>query len=52
MDIKATFYRPEVDEEVYLELPKHFKKLDGDGNKLVCKLNDSIHKLKQAAKKW
>ena len=31
---------PKIDEEVYLEQPKGFKKLDSNGNKLVCKLKN------------
>ena len=50
MDVKAAYLHPKIDEEVYLEQPKGFEKLDSNGNKLVCKLTKSIYGLKQAAK--
>ena len=53
MDVKAAYLHPKIDEEVYLEQPKSFEKLDSNGgNKLVCKLKKSIYGLKQAAKNW
>ena len=52
MDVKAAYLHPKIDEEVYLEQPKGFEKLDRNGNKLVCKLKKSIYGLKQAAKNW
>ena len=52
MDVKAAYLHPKIDEEVYLEQPKGFEKLDSNGNKLVCKLKKSIYGLKQAAKNW
>ena len=52
MDVKAAYLNPKIDEEVYLEQPKGFEKLDNNGNKLVCKLKKSICGLKQAAKNW
>ena len=52
MDVKAAYLHPKINEEVYLEQPKGFEKLDNNGNKLVCKLKKSIYGLKQAAKNW
>ena len=52
MDVKAAYLHPKIDEEVNLEQPKGFEKLDSNGNKLVCKLKKSIYGLKQAAKNW
>ena len=52
MDVKSAYLHPKIDEEVYLEQPKGFEKLDSNGNKLVCKLKKSIYGLKQAAKNW
>ena len=40
MDVKAAYLHPKIDEEVYLEQPKDFEKLDINGNKLVCKLKN------------
>ena len=52
MDVKAAYLHPKINEEVYLEQPKGFEKLDNNGKKLVCKLKKSIYGLKQAAKHW
>ena len=52
MDLKAAYLHPKIDEEVYLDQPKDFEKLDSNCNKLVCKLKKSIYGLKQAAKNW
>ena len=52
LDVKSAYLHPEIKEEIYLEQPTGFEKLDSSGNKLVCKLNKSIYGLKQAAKNW
>ena len=52
MDGKSAYLHPEIKEEIYLEQPTGFEKLDSSGNTLVCKLNKSIYGLKQAAKNW
>ena len=52
MDVKSAYLHPEIKEEIYLEQPTGFEKLDSSGKKLVCKLNKSIYGLKQAAKNW
>ena len=52
LDVKEAYLHPKIDEEVYLEQPKGFEKLDSNSNKLVCKLTKSIYGLKQAAKNW
>ena len=52
MDVKLAYLHPEIKEEIYLEQPTGFEKLDSSGKKLVCKLNKSIYGLKQAAKNW
>ena len=38
MDVKAVYLHSKIHEEIYLEQPKGFEKLDSNGNKLVCKL--------------
>ena len=52
MDVKAGYLHHKIEEEVYLEQPKGFEKIDSNGNKLVCKRKKSIYGLKQAAKNW
>ena len=50
MDVKSAYLHPEIKEEIYLEQPSGFEKIDPTGKKLVCRLNKSIYGLKQAAK--
>ena len=38
MDVKAAFLHPKIDEQVYLEKPKFFEKLDSNDNNLVSEL--------------
>ena len=52
MDVKSAYLHPEIKEEIYLEQPTGYEKLNSSGKKLVCKLNKSIYGLKQAAKNW
>ena len=52
MDVKSAYLHPEIKEEIYLEQPSGFEKIDPTGKKLVCRLNKSIYGLKQAAKNW
>ena len=52
MDVKSAYLHPKVKEEIYLEQPQGFEKVDDRGTKLVCRLNKSIYGLKQAAKNW
>ena len=52
MGVKSAYLHPEIKEEVYLEQPSGFEKRDPTRRKLVCRLNESIYGLKQAAKNW
>ena len=52
MDVKSAYLHPQIKEEIYLEQPTGSAETDSSGNKLVCKLNKSIYRLKQAAKNW
>ena len=36
MGLKAVYLHPKTDEEVYLEQPKGFEKIDSNRHKLVC----------------
>ena len=51
-DVKSAYLHPEIREELYLEQPMGFEKLDSCGKKLVCRSNKWIYGLKQAAKNW
>ena len=50
MDVKSADLHPKINEEICLEQPSGFDKLETSGKNLVCKLNKSIYVLKQAAK--
>ena len=50
MDIKTAFLNGDLDEDVYMEQPTGFAEVGKED--LVCKLNKSIHGLKQALRRW
>ena len=50
MDVKTTFLNGDIDEDVYMEQPTGFAEVGKED--LVCKLNKSIHGLKQALRRW
>jgi len=47
MDVTTAFLHPDLDEEIYMELPDGYK-LNGE----VCRLKKSIYGLKQASRAW
>ena len=47
MDVTTAFLHPDLDEEIYMELPEGYK-LNGD----ICQLKKSIYGLKQASRAW
>ena len=49
MDIKITFLKRELEEEVYMIQPESF--ISTDESK-VCKLQRSVYGLKQASRSW
>ena len=51
-DVKTAFLHSSIEEKVYLEQPQEFVKQGSDGERLVCRLNESIYGLKQAANNW
>ena len=55
MDVNTAFLIPEIDEEIYMELPKGWPTglMDGDGDSSkVAKLRKSLYGLKQAPRVW
>ena len=51
-DVTTAFLHLPIEKEVYLEQPQEFEKQGSDGEKLVCRLNESIYGLKQADNNW
>ena len=50
MDVKTTFLNGDLDEDMYMEQLTGFAEVGKED--LVCKLNKSIHGLKQALRRW
>ena len=50
MDIKTAFLNSNLEEDIYMQQPEWFV-VDRKGN-LVCKLQKSIYRLKQASRSW
>lgn len=49
-DVKNAFLNGKINEIIYMEQPKGF--VDNDKKGMVCKLNNNIYGLKQAARIW
>ena len=52
IDFKTAFLNPDVEEELYMELPSGMPDTDGQGHKLAARLNKCIYGLKQASRTW
>ena len=50
MDVKTAFLHGDVEEEIYMSQPDGFK-VDGK-EKMVCKLDKSLYRLKQSLRQW
>ena len=52
-DIKTAFLRGDLEEYIYMKLPKDFERFDDEsGDELICHLLKSIYGLKQSARCW
>ncbi|CAB4030147.1 uncharacterized protein K02A2.6-like, partial [Paramuricea clavata] len=52
MDVKAAYLNAPIDCDIFVEQPKGYEKVKGNGKKLVCKLNKSLYGLKQSGRNW
>lgn len=50
MDVYNVFLQGDLQEEVYMEIPRGFSNQWENGNNLVCRLFKSIYGLKQASR--
>ena len=50
MDVKSTFLNGILEEEVYIEQPKHF--VDENNKDKICKMHKALYGLKQAPRAW
>lgn len=52
LDVQTAFLNAELNEEIYMKLPKNYEVKTKAGKQLVCKLKKSIYGLKQASHEW
>ena len=50
MDVKTAFLNGNLEEDIYMQQPERF--IAGRKGNLVCKLQKSIDRLKQASRSW
>jgi 5'-3' exoribonuclease 2 len=48
----TAFVEANINEEIYMRQPEGFRSTDIKGITLVCLLQDTLHGLKQAPRKW
>ncbi|GJT23082.1 retrovirus-related pol polyprotein from transposon TNT 1-94 [Tanacetum coccineum] len=51
LDVKTAFLHGDLDEDIYMTQPEGFN-LVGKEENLMCKLNKSLYRLKQAPRQW
>ena len=52
MDIKTAYLNADIEEEIFMQQPGWFEKLDNQGNHLICKLMKRLYGLKQSGRNW
>jgi hypothetical protein len=52
MDVKTAYLNAPIDREIYIEQHEGFEKLGNNGEKLVCRLNRPLYRLKQSGRNW
>lgn len=50
MDVVSALLQSDLFEEVYMDIPPSFASLNQ--GRIVCKLNKSLYRLKQASRQW
>jgi hypothetical protein len=52
MDVKTAYLNAPIDCDIYVDQPDGFEMKSHSGERLVCKLNKSLHGLKQSGRNW
>ena len=52
MDVVIAFLLEDLDDEIYIEQPEGFEQTEPISQKLICKLQKGIYRLKQSARNW
>lgn len=51
-DISNAYLHADLEEEIYMQQPIGYEKVDGDGRPLACRLKKGLYGLKQAGRGW
>ena len=52
IDVKTAYLNAPTDCEIFIEQPKGYEKREENGEKLVCKLKNSLYGLKKSGRNW